>query len=238
MAANELHELAESELEAFEDDTIHSEFGADDIEAVLSGWGWQEADIEGVIKLILIEGFDRDEDGKVGETTSSHGIRGIMERAAGDPRNAQRYAEWALRKRKEALLWQAQVDAVAEARVANIRAHQADIQKKTKHSVEYLDYLLLQYRHEAFPGQEGTIKLEGGELRRDKQRDRLEWDLDGAVTWALQQEAAWELVDAKKEPIKARLQEHNGRWFGGGGVQVDFLAKVPPDELYKESVKQ
>lgn len=234
MADAMLREIADMTLETYLDEVARGASSVDDIIAVLEGLGHLEFDGEtGEPVFVEVDGFAAPPEGHPGPaepTTTRKPLRSIMERVEGDVAEGMRLAEWALQKRREALEWQEASDQVAEARIAAIREHQASVRKHTERKTGFMDYLLLNFRREAFPGQEGTIKLEGGELRRDKNRDLLEWDEDAAVQWAVHQEAPEVLLSPKKQAIKDRVKDY--------GEVVGFVRKVAPAEPYREYVKQ
>lgn len=231
------HEWAGDEL----DDALDLEFLGDEAAEVLdqiaAGTAWLEDGDDGKPFMVVVDHKHQDAEG---EPLLRRLLRpgSILSRAEGDPVVAQQIAERYLWRRRM-VQRQLEVDLTAiQQRIDRAKALIAYKQAKAQRTFDALDFFLTEYREEAYPGVEGTVKLEGGELRRDKNRDKIEWDETAAVAWALTQDEAEALVEIRKSAAKSKLTKRGREYVDENGEVVPFVRDVPPAEPFKLWVKQ
>jgi len=162
--------------------------------------------------------------------TLAEGEVTIAKWGGGDPVRAMELADWQAEKRKRILFKMARIRDVYEAKKAVLDAWLAEYEEDTLEALRFIDGLLDQYQRDFHPD-EKTTRLPNAELKRRKNRDRIEWDEDAALRY--QQEHYPEDVTRKlsKSALKDRLVERDGRFYDAEtGEELEFVQKTPPDE--------
>lgn len=220
------------------DQDLDQEFLADDEATALDlferGMAELKETAEGQVLVVYLSDDGHDES----EVRMMPRPGSILSRANGDRVLAQQKVERYLARRKLIVKQLAEDTQALKQRIERAQSLLTEKENKARRILDSIDYFLIEYREEAYVGVEGTIKFEGGELRRDKNRDHIEWDEPRAVRWALAQDNPEELLTVRKSEIKAHVGRRGQNYVDENGEVVDFVRDVPAPEPYKLWVKQ
>lgn len=165
----------------------------------------------------------------------------IRDHVNGDAIAAMRVADWAAAKVAKAREKCADVDAVAEQQIAQIKRWQ-EAQKRKHYSAETFFAFVLQQYHEDFHVDENSVVLPCGvKLMMKKNRAHIVWDDDAALGFAHAHEMEGVIAETlKRSPFKERFEQQEDGSFvysstdeSTGEVTekvVDFVWMEQPDE--------
>ena len=158
--------------------------------------------------------------------------------SGGDPVRALRLADSLARERREILRAQARDEAAYADELAELGAWLAGEEARRGRRMEFIDNLLRMYQ-EDFRADEKTVRLPNAELKRRKNRDRVEWDEDDALRFQQAHHPEDVTLKLNKSALKQRLEKAGSDYIDPDtGEVVEFLREVPPEEPESFTVVQ